>query len=90
MQSSFRLCNGKQVVDKIVVTVQPTRLLYAHTYLRPGIADKSMLTGRGRVIHGGKGLVVAQSEVCNEEGKQLVVASGSFMRRDIRDWIPVT
>lgn len=38
MQSTYRRCNGKQVLDKIVVTVQPGRLVYAHTYSEAGVA----------------------------------------------------
>ena len=58
-------------------------------FLRPGIADGSLLTGSGEVLHGGKGLIVARSEVSSADGKPLVLATGSFMRRSIRDWVPV-
>ncbi|HEX9697375.1 MAG TPA: hypothetical protein VGB64_13810 [Actinomycetota bacterium] len=37
LQSTYRLCNGKQVVDRIVVTVQPARLVYAHTLTEAGV-----------------------------------------------------
>ncbi len=58
-------------------------------FLRPGIADGRPLTGRGQVVHGGKGLIVARSEILTADGKPLVIATGSFMRRRIRDWVPV-
>lgn len=38
LQSTYTRCNGKQVVDKVVVTVQPARLLYSHTYSEAGVA----------------------------------------------------
>lgn len=58
-------------------------------FLRPAITDGSMLTGRGEVVHGGKGLIVARAEIVDSHEKPLVVAVGSFMRRRIRDWVPV-
>lgn len=39
LQSSFRLCSGAQVVDKIVVTVQATRIVYKHTYTSGGVVE---------------------------------------------------
>jgi uncharacterized protein (TIGR00369 family) len=41
-------------------------------FLRPGIADGSTLVGHGEVLHGGKGLIVTRSEVCNASGKPVV------------------
>jgi uncharacterized protein (TIGR00369 family) len=58
-------------------------------FLRPALADGGVLIGEGEVVHGGKGLIVARSEVRNPEGKPLAVAVASFMRRQIRDWVPV-
>ncbi|HVL91400.1 MAG TPA: hypothetical protein VM841_14310 [Actinomycetota bacterium] len=37
MQRTYRLCNGKQIFDKIVVTVQATRLVYSNTYAENGV-----------------------------------------------------
>jgi acyl-coenzyme A thioesterase PaaI-like protein len=43
----------------------------------------------GEILHGGKGLIVARSEIRDPQGKPLIVATASFMRRRIRDWVPV-
>jgi uncharacterized protein (TIGR00369 family) len=76
-----------------------TSTLEAHTaaaaldlkvhFLRPALADGAILTGEGEVVHGGKGLIVARSELRGIERKPLMVAVASFMRRPIRDWVPV-
>jgi uncharacterized protein (TIGR00369 family) len=58
-------------------------------FLRPALADGGLMTGTGEVVHGGRGLIVARSEVRNSAGKPLIQAVGSFMRRRIRDWVPV-
>ena len=58
-------------------------------FLRPAVADKGLLSGEGDVVHGGRGLIVSRSEVRSSEGKPVVVAVASFMRRRIRDWVPV-
>lgn len=58
-------------------------------FLRPALADGSILTGEGEILHGGKGLIVARSEVRGRERKPLMVATASFMRRAIRDWVPI-
>jgi uncharacterized protein (TIGR00369 family) len=58
-------------------------------FLRPALPDGGILIGEGEVVHGGKGLIVARSEVRNPEGKPVVTAVASFMRRKIRDWVPV-
>jgi uncharacterized protein (TIGR00369 family) len=58
-------------------------------FLRPAVADGDVLTGEGEVVHGGKGLIVARSEVRNSERKPVVLAVASFMRRKIRDWVPI-
>lgn len=46
LQSSFRLCSGKQVIDKVSVTVQPTRLVFTHTYAEGGVV---LVTASGSV-----------------------------------------
>lgn len=38
IQGGYRTCNGKTITDKIVVTVQATRLIYGHTYSENGVA----------------------------------------------------
>jgi uncharacterized protein (TIGR00369 family) len=58
-------------------------------FLRPGIADGSTLQGRAEVMHNGKNLIVTRSEIDLASGKPLLIATGSFMRRAIRDWTPV-
>jgi uncharacterized protein (TIGR00369 family) len=58
-------------------------------FLRPVLPDSTLLYGEGEVVHGGKGLIVCRSEIRNAEKKPLVLAVGSFMRRQIRDWVPV-
>lgn len=39
LQSSYRLCSGVQVVDKVVVTVQATRIVYKHTFTRGAVVE---------------------------------------------------
>jgi uncharacterized protein (TIGR00369 family) len=58
-------------------------------FLRPAEAEGGRLTGEGEVVHGGKGLIVTRSEVRNSQGKPLVLGMASFMRRRIRDWVPI-
>jgi uncharacterized protein (TIGR00369 family) len=58
-------------------------------FLRPAVADGSSLAGEARILHGGKGLIVSRAEIRNSLGKPLIVATGSFMRRAIRDWVSV-
>lgn len=58
-------------------------------FVRPAIADGRTLMGVGEVVHGGRSLIVARSEIRDEAGKAIAVSSGSFMRRPIRDWVPV-
>jgi uncharacterized protein (TIGR00369 family) len=69
-------------------TATATLDMKAH-FLRPGIADGSKFTGRSQVLHSGRGLIVSRSELCLANGKPLVLATGSFMRRGVRDWGPV-
>lgn len=58
-------------------------------FLRPAPADGGILVAEAEVLHGGRGLIVVRSEVRDPQGKPLVVATASFMRRRIRDWVPV-
>ncbi len=59
---------------------------FGHHLRRPALLDRR---SPGEVVHGGKGLIVARSEARNPEGKPVVTAVASFMRRKIRDWVPV-
>jgi uncharacterized protein (TIGR00369 family) len=58
-------------------------------FLRPAEADGGRLGGEAEIVHGGKGLILARSEVRNSQGKPLVFGTASFMRRRIRDWVPI-
>jgi uncharacterized protein (TIGR00369 family) len=46
-------------------------------YLRPVVPDGRELVSRGRVTHPGRSIAVAQSEVTNEDGKTVALATGS-------------
>lgn len=48
-------------------------------YLRPVRPDGRLMTAQGRVIHSGKRLIVADSEVLDADGRQVVVATGTQM-----------
>lgn len=39
LQASYRLCSGKQAVDRIVVTVKPTQIIYKHTYTNGTVVE---------------------------------------------------
>jgi uncharacterized protein (TIGR00369 family) len=46
-------------------------------YLRPVVADGSNLTARGRVVHRGRTLAIADSEVVGADDKKVAIATGS-------------
>lgn len=46
-------------------------------FLRPVTADGKELTVRAKVVHRGRSLAVAEAEVVNAEGKQVMIASGT-------------
>ena len=48
-------------------------------YLRPLVADARPALGRGRVVHAGRRLAVANAEVLDADGKPVAVATGSAM-----------
>jgi uncharacterized protein (TIGR00369 family) len=48
-------------------------------YLRPVFPDGNDLTARARILHQGRTLVVAATEITNAEGKQVALATGSSM-----------
>lgn len=50
MQRSYRTCSGKNIVDKIVVTVQPSRLVYSHTYTENGVALITATANLPRIV----------------------------------------
>jgi uncharacterized protein (TIGR00369 family) len=55
-------------------------------FLRPVKADGGDLTSHGTVVHRGKTLAVATSEVMNADGKRVAVASGTSMILPERPW----
>jgi len=48
-------------------------------YLRPVFPDGNDLTARARILHRGRTLVIAATEITNAEGKQVALATGSSM-----------
>ena len=46
-------------------------------YLRPVVADGTDLTSKGRVVHRGRTLAIANSEVVSADGKTVAIATGS-------------
>jgi uncharacterized protein (TIGR00369 family) len=55
-------------------------------FLRPVKPDGTDLVARGSVVHRGKTLAVASSELINAEGKRVAVASGTSMILPGRPW----
>jgi uncharacterized protein (TIGR00369 family) len=55
-------------------------------FLRPVKPDGRDLTARGTVVHRGKTLAVASSEIVNADGKSVAVASGTSMILPGRPW----
>jgi uncharacterized protein (TIGR00369 family) len=55
-------------------------------FLRPVKPDGRDLTARGSVVHRGKTLAVASSEITNADGKSVAVASGTSMILPGRPW----
>lgn len=67
---------ASKVEDVFVLTVGFT------TYLtRP--VTRGALTGRGRVVHAGKTLFLAESVLSDDEGVEVARGNGSFMRSKI-------
>jgi uncharacterized protein (TIGR00369 family) len=48
-------------------------------YVRPLTADGRRAVARGRVVHSGRRIAVANAEVCDADGKLVAVATGSAM-----------
>jgi uncharacterized protein (TIGR00369 family) len=48
-------------------------------YLRPLLSDGRMASAEGRVIHAGRRIAVANSEVTDADGRRIAVATGSAM-----------
>ena len=48
-------------------------------YLRPVFPDGEDLTARARVLHSGRTIAIASTELLNAEGKQVALATGSTM-----------
>lgn len=48
-------------------------------YLRPALPDGRDLTATGTILHAGRRLVVARSEIVNADGKTVAIATGSSM-----------
>jgi uncharacterized protein (TIGR00369 family) len=48
-------------------------------YLRPVFPDGAEMTARARILHRGRTLVVAATELTNAEGKKVALATGSSM-----------
>lgn len=74
-----------------VQTTVPAATSYAPldlkvNFLRPVSADGRDLVSRGRVIHRGRTIAIANSEVVDGEGKRVAVATGSSMILPGRPW----
>jgi uncharacterized protein (TIGR00369 family) len=50
-------------------------------YIRPGVCET--LVADGKVVHKGKNIAVCQSVIINGQGKQVIVATGTFMIKKI-------
>jgi uncharacterized protein (TIGR00369 family) len=67
-----------------ILTVTPPATAMASidlkvNFLRPGIADGRELLARGTVVHSGRTICVAHSEVVNADGKRVALATGSAL-----------
>lgn len=74
-----------------IATTLPPRTAYATldlhmNYLRPVFGDGREVVARASVVHRGRTLAVARSEVTNADGKTVVVATGSAMLFPGRSW----
>jgi uncharacterized protein (TIGR00369 family) len=74
-----------------VMTINPAGGSFAPldlkvNYLRPVLPDGSLLTARAAVVHRGRSMVVATSELKNEAGKTIALASSSTMLLPGRPW----
>lgn len=56
------------------------------SFLRPVMPDGRLITATANVIHRGKTLVVAESEIVNEDGKAVVRATSSAAILEGRSW----
>lgn len=50
-------------------------------FLRPVVADGTDLTARGKVVHRGRTLAIANAEVVSSEGKKVAFGTGTVMLR---------
>jgi uncharacterized protein (TIGR00369 family) len=57
-------------------------------FIRPVAPDGKDLHARGRVVHRGRTLAVANAELVNADGKAVALASGSSLILPDRPWVP--
>ena len=57
-------------------------------FVRPVKADDRDLVARGRVVHRGRTLAVAEAELVNADGKTVALATGSTLILPDRPWTP--
>lgn len=57
-------------------------------FLRPVFPDGKLLTARATILHRGKSVAVAQSEIVNEEGKRVALGLATVLIRPDAPWHP--
>lgn len=90
MNPAGTVCGGAlaMLVDAMIAFAATTILPVGHglttldlkvNFLRPVTPDGQTLTAQGRIIHAGKRMLIANGEVLDAQGRQVVVATGSQM-----------
>jgi uncharacterized protein (TIGR00369 family) len=86
--ADFALCSAIQTTVPVGTAYAPTELRVQ--FIRPVPADGRLVTARATVVHRGRGLAVARSDVTNEDGKLVAIANASALilpgrRADLAD-----
>jgi uncharacterized protein (TIGR00369 family) len=84
VQGGFIAMIADTAVQAAIMTTAPANTAAAGldikvNYLRPVDPDGSELVARGSVLHRGRSIAIATSEVVNAEGKRVALATGSAM-----------
>ena len=84
VQGGFIAMLADTAIQAAILTTVPAGTASASldvkvNYLRPVAPDGTDLVARGTVLHRGRSIAIATSEVVNAEGKRVAVATGSAM-----------
>jgi uncharacterized protein (TIGR00369 family) len=84
VQGGFIAMIADAAIQTAILTTAPANVAVAGldikvNFLRPVAPDGAELVARGTVLHRGRSIAIANSEVVNGEGKRVAVATGSAM-----------